>query len=165
MKVLGERSREERDAELRLGALSISTASSPAAPVVSAAPSVRPVQASSNPVTLITADDIPAELQQSPSYSLISHVLRAPVDLTHRDWRSRAFYEPEAVAAYQRWSDPEGKPHRDAADALAALSDPDALAVPPELRSSDRNISAEAWDRYRRELTAAMDGAGSDRRR
>ena len=161
VQLLGERSREERDAELRMEALSFNSLSPPSTAPPSSTPSSRQglLKASSHSVALITADAIPAELQQSPSYSLISRVLRAPVDLTHRDWRSRAFYEPEAVAAYQRWSDPEGKPHRDAADALAALSDPDALAVPPELRSSDPNISAEAWDRYRRELTAAMERA------
>ena len=56
------------------------------------------------------------------------------------------------ISAYDRWSDPEGQPHRDAADALAALSDrpgvPDVLRVPPALRSSDPDVAAEAWDHY-----------------
>jgi hypothetical protein len=150
VKVLGERSREERDAKLRVDALSLSPSS--------CSHSARPVHTTSPP-TLITADSIPTEFQQSPSYAIVGRVLRAHLDLTHRDWRSRAFYEPSAIAAYHRWSDPAGQPHRDAADALADLSDPDVLAVPPELRSSDPDVSAEAWDHYRRVLAAALDRA------
>jgi hypothetical protein len=154
VKVIGERSREERDAELRLGAFSISAAPSPA----SSAPTVRLTHTISPP-TIITADSIPPEFRQSPSYALVGQVLRSHLDLTHRDWRSRAFYSPTAVAEYERWSDPKGQPHRDASDALADLSDPDVLGVPAELRSSDPDVSAAAWDRYRRIQAAALDRA------
>ena len=158
VKILGERSREERDAELRMGALSLSQLSSPAPSVAASEHTVRPAHTTSPP-TFITADSIPPEFQQSPSYAIIGRVLRAPLDLTHRDWRARAFYEPEAVATYHRWADPAGQPHRDAADALADLSDPDILGVPDELRSSEPDVSAAAWDRYRRLQAGAIERA------
>ena len=158
MKVLGERSREKRDALLRMDALSLPSKPSASPSIASSEPEVRPAYTTSPP-TLITADSIPSEYQQSPSYAIIGRVLRAHLDLTHRDWRSRAFYEPSAVAAYQRWSDPASQPHRDAAEALADLSDPDVLGVPPELRSADPNTSAASWDQYRRLQTAALDRA------
>ena len=150
--VLGERSREERDAELRLGALSLSPATSTPTPVASVALTVSPGPVTSPgpcPASLITADAIPPEFQQSPSYSIVGQVLRSHLDFTSRDWRARAFYEPAAVAAYQRWSDPAGQSHRDAAAALAALSDPAVLGVPDELLSSVPNTAAESWDYYR----------------
>ena len=87
---------------------------------------------------------------------MVNQVLRAPVDFTTKDWRVRNFYDHLSVAAYHRWSQPEGQPHRDAADALAELSDPDVLTVPADLRHSNPEISAAAWDHYRRLLIHSL---------
>ena len=154
VQVLGEKSRAQRDAELRMDALNISSSAS----VVSGSsvtPTVRQDEACS-PVTIISFESIPVSLQQSPSYAVVKQVLRAPVDFTTRDWRVRNFYDQTAISSYHRWSQPEGQPHRDAADALAELADPDVLAVPEALRHSNPETAAEAWDHYRRLLIHSL---------
>ena len=114
VEILGERTREERDAELRLGALSLRSNSSPSTPASSIAPTVRHAKASS-PVPLITADAIPDSFKTSPSFYIIPQVLNAPMDPTVSDWRSKIFYEAATVAIYERWLHPSDQPHTDAA--------------------------------------------------
>jgi len=70
--------------------------------------------------------------QLCTSYAMVGQVLRAPLDFTTKDWLVRNFYDPPAVVAYARWSQPDGQPHRDASDTLAELSDPAVLAVPAD---------------------------------
>ena len=153
VQILGERSRTQRDAELRMDALTISSSVS-AASGSSVTPTVRQGEACS-PV-VFTTTTVPDTLKTSPSYAVIGQVLRAPIDFTTKDWRVRNFYDQPSVAAYARWSQPEGQPHRDASDALAELSDPDVLAVPEALRNSNPEISAEAWDQYRRHFIHSL---------
>ena len=109
-----------------------------------------------SPVSLITAEAMPEAFKLSPSNALVGQVLRAPVDPTSRDWRVRNFYELDAVATYHRWSQPDSQPHRDAADALAELADPDVLVVPAALRHSNPDTAATAWDHYRRLLIHSL---------
>jgi hypothetical protein len=155
VEILRERSRKERDAELRMDAVSVSAASS-----ASAKMSLAPTIASGSPGNmlqpLISADDLPASLLASPGYQIIILVLRARLDETLRDWRTRSFYEEQAVADYRRWARPEGQPHSDAADALAELSDSDVLGVSPGLLSPHPDKAAEAWNQYRRVLIHAL---------
>ena len=158
VKAVGERSWLQRDAELRLGALPLSSSSPPPDSPISSAPTHRHCDTSSAKPLLatITADALPPEFEASPSYLLVGQVLRSTLDFTNQDWRTRAFYEPAALAAYHRWSDPAGQPHRDASDALAELSDPEVLGVPHELLSANPDVSAEAWDHCRLVWTHAL---------
>ena len=59
---------------------------------------------------LISADDLPASLLAFPSHQIIILVLRARLDQTVRDWRTKSFYEEQAVVDYRRWARPEGQP-------------------------------------------------------
>ena len=152
--VLGASS-DQQDGQLSIQALSSASFSSGITSSSSFNPTGRQHEACS-PVLLITADAMPDAFKISPSYALVGQVLRASIDPTSRDWRVRNFYEQDAVATYHRWVQPEGQPHRDAADALAELADPDVLAVPAALRHSNPDTSAAAWDQYRRLLIHSL---------
>ena len=154
LEILGEKTREQRDAELRLRALSLHSSSSPSTPASSIAPTVRHAKASS-PVALITADAIPNSFRTSPSFFIIPQVLSAPMDPTVRDWRAKIFYEAENVAGYERWLHTSGQPHTDMADALKDLNSK-TLGVSEAMRDADPDISAEEWDTYRRILIHAL---------
>ena len=176
VEVLNERSREQIDMELRMHALSVSASASIKTPtaaseICESSPG-RPTKPNGgppeSPSSLIVANDLPSVLLSSPSYNTIKQVLYARLDFTLRDWRTRNFYEVGAVVQYERWSDPMGQPHRDAAEALAELSDPHILGVPATMRSAHPEQSAASWDLYRRELIHCLHrafAAGVDWRR
>jgi hypothetical protein len=154
VKVLGERTHAQRDAELRKDAFDLSSISSSIASGSSFTPTVKQSMACSP--ALFTASTVLDAFKTSPSNAVIGQVLRAPFDFTTKDWRVRNFYDASAVVAYARWSQPEGQPHRDASDALAELSDPEVLAVPADLRHSNPDIAASAWDQYRRHFIHSL---------
>ena len=160
MKVLGERTRAQRDAELRRDAFDLSSISSSVTSGSSLTPTVK--QCDTGSPVLFTTSTVPDALKTSPSYAVIGQVLRAPIDFTTKDWQIRNFYDQSSVVAYARWSQPEGQPHRDASDALAALSDPEVLAVPADLRHSNPEVFASAWDQYRRHLIHSLHTAAAD---
>jgi len=150
---LGEVTREQRDAELLQRAVEVSSSSSDLQ--------------SPSPVAF-GLDDVPASLSESQRFAYVKRVLAVPVDHTLEMWCTRAFHEDAVVRQYARFSGECAQQHRDAAEALAALSDPDQLGVSAELRSANPETTAEAWHFYRKLLINALHrafAAGVDWRR
>ena len=170
----GERTCDERNAELRKHAVLISPASSSSPSRPPTEPELAPSMPGSSPLLppspLLSADALPDghPLLSSPSINTVKLVLRAPFDYTLDDWRTRSFYEEETVAEYLRWSNPDGQPHRDLAESLKGLSDPIALGVPTEMTSAHADTAADSWDGYRKHLIHSLRrsfAAGVDWRR
>ena len=92
VKVLGERTHAQRDAELRKDAFDLASISSS---VTSGPSSYTPTVKQSDTCSpvLLTAAIVPDALKTSPSYAVVQQVLRAPVDFTTKDWRVRNFYD------------------------------------------------------------------------
>ena len=150
--VVKELSRHQRDAALLKDAVHLSSSSSAVSSEDAVSPvahGVSPYSPPPTPPLLLTTSTIPPSLRSSPSLGAIKRVLEAPVDYTLKVWGSRSCYEASTVTEYSRWSNPASPPHRDAPDALAALSDFDELGVPHSLLSAHPDTAATAWHHYR----------------
>ena len=101
-------------------------------------------------VFFLNSGDLPPDLAFHKDLSTIKHLFESQPDLTFSRWRRRGVYTEDNFDQWVEWA-PLGKAHLDAFTMLLKF-DKKNLLVAPNLRKSDPEIAAEAWDTYRKGL-------------
>ena len=101
-------------------------------------------------VFFLNSGDLPPDLAFHKDLSIIKHLFESQPDLTFSRWRRRGVYTEDNFDQWVEWA-PLGKAHLDAFTMLLKF-DKKNLLIAPNLRKSEPEIVAEAWDTYRKGL-------------
>ena len=111
---------------------------------------IRPPAPAVRLVSVLNSGDLPPDLAFHKDLSTIKQLFESQPDLTFSRWRRRGVYTEDNFDQWVEWA-PLGKAHLDAFTMLLKF-DKKNLLIAPNLRKSEPEIVAEAWDTYRKGL-------------